>query len=119
MTREDTIKRLLDLQHQVGALIHDLKNDAGEPSIEEEQPIQSKAYFDSANNAHLEAVHRIFDRYQLSPRRREWFINRGLHGVRMFNVADEIAKQVKIYEERFPRATRTYAQRANSRSYGH
>lgn len=111
MNREETIRKLLDLQHDIGALVHALKNDAGDA------PASDKSYFDPSNPTHLAEVNKLFDQYQLSEKRRGYFLNHALQGVRMLNVADEIDRQVKIYEERYPGATKVYANRANGRRH--
>lgn len=105
MTRQDTIRRLMALQHQVGALIQELKDEESLPPA----TANSKEYFDPENPTHLAEVNKLFDRYQLNERRRGWFMNRGLQGVRMFDLADVVDRETKAYEVQYPRYTRAMA----------
>lgn len=112
MTKDEAIRQLLNVQHLVGGIIHALKNDAGD---EPEAGVDRRCYFNPEDPAHMAEADSLFAKFQLNDKRRAWFLNQGLQGIRMYELADVVAKQVKIYEDRYRGATRILAQRANGR----
>jgi hypothetical protein len=113
MTREETIKQLLDIKHLVDGALHALRNVAGAAAAAP----SDKAYFDPTNPTHLAEVNKLFAQYQLNDRRRSWFLNRGLQGVRMFDLADVVDRETKKYELQYPRYTRQMAAASQQRRH--
>lgn len=81
------------------------------------QPTASAAggYFDRANRAHRIAAEEIFDRLNISEKRRAYFYNRLLQNIRIGELAATIEAEDAEFHRMFPQAARGGGGRGSGR----
>lgn len=96
-----SLARLHELMDEIGALVIKMGGAPSEGGPREATGPGAER-FDYSNRMHRLAVHEHFDRLEINEKRQGWFLNRGLIGVRLSDLADIIERENAEFLRRYP-----------------